>query len=96
MTACEIGLRVRARLLREGGFVWSHKDGTKTVHFNKGRKPTVELIAALKKYRQELATAVDFEWEKNKCAWQKLPPPVVGTGRRNILITTHAAASERN
>ena len=81
MTSIEIGLRVHARLLREGGFVWSHSDGSKTVHFNKGRKPTPELVAALKKYRRELAAAVDEKWEKLQSAWRKTHSPGLGTGK---------------
>jgi hypothetical protein len=74
MTELEIGQRLRNRLIREGGFVWSHKDGTKTVHFNRGKKPSAELVAALKKYRKALAKFIDHYHEMIDRAYKvKLP-----------------------
>lgn len=64
MTELEIGQRLHTRLIKEGGFIWSHNDGTKTVHFNRGKKPSAELVAALKKYRAPLSKFVDFEHKR--------------------------------
>jgi hypothetical protein len=64
VTEFEIGQRLHNRLVKEGGFVWSHNDGTKTVHFNRGKKPSAELVAALKKYRVPLSKFVDFEHQR--------------------------------
>ena len=94
MTELEIGQRLHNRLVKEGGFVWSHNDGTKTVHFNRGKKPTAELVAALKKYRQELAAAVDEKWEKLQCAWRKTHSPGLGTGKQK-KINHHTRGGER-
>ena len=55
----EIGEKVWRRLVDAGGFVWSHKDGSKTIHFNKGYRPTKELAALVGRYRAELRMYVD-------------------------------------
>ena len=55
----EIGEKVHRRLLAAGGFVWSHPDGSKTIHFNKGYRPTKELAALVGRYRVELSMYVD-------------------------------------
>ena len=75
MTELEIGQRLHNRLVKEGGFVWSHNDGTKTVHFNRGKKPTAELVAALKKYRKQLASFVDHKHHRLDQGWRRSIPP---------------------
>ena len=94
MTELEIGQRLHNRLVKEGGFVWSHNDGTKTVHFNRGKKPTAELVAALKKYRKQLASFVDHEHHQLDQWWRRsIPPPSKVLKNQNRKITTHAAVN---
>lgn len=78
MTEIEIGQRLHTRLVKEGGFVWSHKDGTKNVHFNRGKKPSAELVAALKKYRKALAKYIDHYHKRIDRAF-KVPSPCLGS-----------------
>lgn len=46
-------------LLSEGGFVWTHADGRKTIHFNKGCKCSSDLARVLREYREDLKAWVD-------------------------------------
>ncbi len=69
----EIGEKVWRRLVLAGGFVWSHSDGTKTIHFNKGYKPTKELADLVGRYRRELRMYVD-DMHKNQELPTRVPP----------------------
>lgn len=66
-----IGHVVWLRLVAEGGFVWTRSDGSKSVCFNRGRKPSSELAELLRLRRVELREYVDalhLFWEKS---WAK-------------------------
>lgn len=69
----EIGEKVWRRLVLAGGFVWSHSDGTKTIHFNKGYKPAKELVDLVGRYRNELRMYVD-DMHKNRGMPTRVPP----------------------
>lgn len=66
-----VGHVVWLRLRSEGGFVWTRSDGSKSVCFNRGRKPSSELAELLRLRRVELSEYVDalhLFWEKS---WAK-------------------------
>ena len=55
----EIGEALHRRLLAAGGYVWTHTDGRKTVHFNPGCRPGVELARDLRRDAKLLAAYVE-------------------------------------
>ena len=65
MTAAmyELGESLWRRLLAAGGFVWCHKDGRKTIHFNRGRACPPDLKKDLIQNRGLLKSFID---EKNR------------------------------
>jgi len=77
----EIGERVWRRLVLAGGFVWSHSDGTKTIHFNNGYRPTRELAELVGRYRRELRMYVDDMHKRRKLP-TRIPPPAKVLPRR--------------
>jgi hypothetical protein len=72
-----VGERVWDRLHAEGGFVWTTADGRKIVSFNKGRHPSAELVAMLKRHREELKYYVDAMHAARDRAWGR--PPAIGS-----------------
>lgn len=54
-----VGHVVWLRLRAEGGFVWTRSDGSKSVCFRRGRKPSAELAELLRLRRVELSEYVD-------------------------------------
>ena len=65
-----IGREVHLMLLSEGGFVWTHADGRKTIHFNKGCKCSSDLARVLREYREDLKAWVD-EYHRLEDAWSE-------------------------
>jgi hypothetical protein len=57
------GEKVWKALIAEGGFVWSHSDGSKTIHFNAGCKPSRELLCLVKARKDSLKKYVDCRHE---------------------------------
>lgn len=56
-----IGEKIHRRLLSEGGFCWDGYDGDVrriTVHFNRGRKPSLELVRLLRDNAEDLKAYV--------------------------------------
>lgn len=65
-----IGRKVHKMLLSEGGFVWTHADGRKTIHFNRGCRCSPDLAQALRDYREDLKAWVD-ESHRLDDAWSE-------------------------
>ena len=84
-TELEIGERVWRRLVSAGGFVWSHEDGSKTIHFNRGYKPTRELAEVVGRHRSELRAYVDAMHSWDESPSNVTPPPVKVLSRRKTL-----------
>ena len=94
------GEEVWKLLKSEGGFVWSHKDGTKTIHFNQGMKPSKELVLKIKTFRAELRMFIDayhHNEERQRLQTSEAAAPHLGSsltpkkepltngGRKNLL-----------
>lgn len=59
MTVGFSGESIWRRLIKEGGFVWTRRDGSKSVKFNRGCRPSRELREMLLAGREALAAYVD-------------------------------------
>ena len=86
----EIGAALHRRLLAAGGYVWTHSDGRKSVHFNSGCRPVADLARDLKRDAKLLAAYVDDmhrREEEREIAMSR----VRGPGLRFVLGGSSAA-----
>ena len=72
MTGKEVWQRMRS----EGGFCWTHADGSITIHFNAGFKPSAELAALVRAHSADLKL---FVMERNAADERAATPPGLGS-----------------
>lgn len=70
------GKEVWQRLRSEGGFCWTHADGSITIHFNAGFKPSAELAALVRAHSADLKL---FVMERNAAEERAATPPGLGS-----------------
>ena len=75
------GEEVWNMLRAEGGFVWTAADGRQFVHFNRGRRCSAGLRAALKAHRDDLKAYVCQRHDVID-SWLRRPPRWVGSSGR--------------
>lgn len=91
--AVRIGGKVWRRLIDAGGYVYTARDGTMSIHFHRGVKPTRELVDLVRLHRRELRMFVS-EWHARDDA-RRSAPPVVGSFRTKIKPTPRTRRSAR-
>ena len=74
-----IGERAWRRLVAGGGFVWTAADGSMSIHFNRGYKPTQELAEVVRRYRQELRLFVRAMHGRDEARRALPTSPGIGT-----------------
>ena len=81
--AVRIGGKVWRRLIDAGGYVYTARDGTMSIHFHRGVKPTRELVDLVRLHRRELRMFVS-EWHARDDARRSAAPPWSGpSGRKS-------------
>jgi hypothetical protein len=71
--AVRIGGKVWRRLIDAGGYVYTARDGTMSIHFHRGVKPTRELVDLVRLHRRELRMFVS-EWHaRDDARWSAAP-----------------------
>ena len=70
----ENGEKVWNELRKRGGFVYTAADGSKSVHFNRGKKPDRFLVALLAANRDDLKLWIDEMHRRSDAAWAKHRP----------------------
>lgn len=70
----ENGEKVWNELRKQGGFVYTAADGSKSVHFNRGKKPDRFLVALLAANRDDLKLWIDEMHQRSDAAWAKHRP----------------------
>lgn len=70
------GKEVWQRLRSEGGFCWTHADGSITIHFNAGFNPSAELAALVRAHSADLKL---FVMERNAADERAATPPGLGS-----------------
>lgn len=70
----ENGEKVWNELRKQGGFVYTAADGSKSVHFNRGYKPDRFLVALLAANREDLKLWIDEMHRRTDAAWAKHKP----------------------
>lgn len=70
----ENGEKVWLELRKQGGFVYTAADGSKSVHFNRGKKPDRFLVAFLAANRDDLKLWIDEMHRRSDAAWAKHRP----------------------
>lgn len=70
----ENGEKVWLELRKQGGFVYTAADGSKSVHFNRGKKPDRFLVALLAANRDDLKLWIDEMHRRSDAAWAKHRP----------------------
>lgn len=70
----ENGEKVWNELRKQGGFVYTAADGSKSVHFNRGKKPDRFLVALLAANRDDLKLWIDEMHWRSDAAWARHRP----------------------
>ena len=71
--AVRIGGKVWRRLIDAGGYVYTARDGTMSIHCHRGVKPTRELVDLVRLHRRELRMFVS-EWHaRDEARWSAAP-----------------------
>lgn len=70
----ENGEKVWNELRKQGGFVYTAADGSKSVHFNRGKKPDRFLVALLAANRDDLKLWIDEMHRRSDANWAKYRP----------------------
>ena len=75
-----IGEYIHEWLMKEGGFVYTSKNGDMSIHFNRGRKPSKDLVDALVNHKAALkAYVIKMHAGMGWGAGAFTPPPALGT-----------------
>lgn len=70
----ENGEKVWNELRKQGGYVYTAADGSKSVHFNRGYKPDRFLVALLAENRDDLKLWIDEMHRRTDAAWARHRP----------------------
>lgn len=80
----ENGEKVWNELRKQGGFVYTAADGSKSVHFNRGKKPDRFLVALLAANRDDLKLWIDEMHRRSDANWARYrPASPLGMGPSN-------------
>ena len=80
----ENGEKVWNELRKQGGFVYTAADGSKSVHFNRGKKPDRFLVALLAANRDDLKLWIDEMHRRSDAVWARhRPTSPLGMGPSN-------------
>lgn len=80
----ENGEKVWNELRKQGGYVYTAADGSKSVHFNRGKKPDRFLVALLAANRDDLKLWIDEMHRRSDAAWARhRPTSPLGMGPSN-------------
>ena len=93
--AVRIGGKVWRRLIDAGGYIYTARDGTMSIHFHRGVKPTKELVDLVRLHRRELRMFVS-EWHARDDARRSAAPRGRVLPAENQTNSTNAKVCENH
>lgn len=97
MRRWENGEKVWNELRKQGGFVYTAADGSKSVHFNRGKKPDRFLVALLAANREDLKLWIDEMHRRSDANWARhRPTSPLGMGPSNTKTSQESNRQGRD